>query len=129
MKKIIAITILLFSISGCTLLQPGEEDITVSTPQPNDTISSPLTVEGEARGSWFFEGSFPITLTDNSGNSIAQSTAVAQGEWMTEDYVPFVGEIYFETDETEAILVLEKDNPSDLPENADQISLSLYVTD
>ena len=34
--------------------------IRVNNPRPNQTISSPLTVTGEARGSWYFEASFPV---------------------------------------------------------------------
>ncbi|HAH04101.1 TPA: hypothetical protein DCL28_00895, partial [Candidatus Komeilibacteria bacterium] len=46
-------------------------------PRPNQKISSPLTISGRARGSWFFEASFPVKLTDASGQIISQGLAVA----------------------------------------------------
>ncbi len=96
--------------------------IKVNNPRPNQQISSPLTIEGEARGSWFFEADFPVKLYDANDNLIGTAIAQAQDEWMTEDFVPFVAELEFETPETdEGTLILEKDNPSGLPKNADQL--------
>ena len=69
--------------------------ICVSAPRPNQTISSPLVLEGEARGVWFFEASFPARLFDDDGNEIAVAIAQAQGEWMTEDFVPFLATLEF----------------------------------
>jgi len=101
--------------------------ICVSAPRPNQTISSPLVLEGEARGTWFFEASFPARLFDDDGNEIAVAIAQAQGEWMTEDFVPFLATLEFETPDTEqGMLVFEKDNPSGLPEYADQLSMPVY---
>src|SRR6185436_520379 len=54
-----------------------------------DTVSSPLTVTGEARGNWYFEASFPAVLVDWDGKIIAQLPAQAQGDWMTQEFVPF----------------------------------------
>ena len=101
--------------------------ICVSAPRPNQTISSPLVLEGEARGTWFFEASFPARLFDDDGNEIAVAIVQAQGEWMTEDFVPFLATLEFETPDTEqGMLVFEKDNPSGLPEYADQLSMPVY---
>ena len=94
--------------------------IRVYSPQPNQEVTSPLSITGEARGYWFFEAVFPVRLLDKNGNIIAQTPAQAQGEWMTENFVPFSAQITFTVSETQnGTLVLEKDNPSDLPENAD----------
>ena len=82
---------------------------------------SPLVVTGEARGFWFFEASFPVKLVDEQGNLIVQGIAQAQDEWMTENFVPFKVTLEFSTFATSGFLVLEKDNPSGLPENADEI--------
>jgi uncharacterized protein HemX len=96
--------------------------IKVNNPRPNQEISSPLTIEGEARGSWFFEADFPVKLYDANDNLIATAIAQAQDDWMTEDFVPFVAEIEFEKPETDqGTLILEKDNPSGLPKNDDQL--------
>lgn len=100
-----------------------QADITVSQPVANETVTSPLTVTGEARGSWYFEASFPIQLLDSSGNVIAQTTAQAQGDWMTTNFVPFTATLTFQTTETSGTLVLSKDNPSGLPQNAASVSI------
>lgn len=93
--------------------------IRVTTPTPNLLVRSPLTVRGEARGSWYFEASFPVRLLDAHGTELAVIPAQAQGDWMTTAFVPFSAELSFGTPTTETgTLVLEKDNPSGLPEHA-----------
>jgi len=96
--------------------------ITISNLSPNQIINSPLIIEGEARGSWFFEASFPIKLYDENNNLIAQAIAQAQGNWMTDTFVPFKAELNFNNStSTSGILILEKDNPSGLSENDSQL--------
>jgi len=98
------------------------ELIRLDTPQPNETITSPLTVKGEARGYWFFEADFPVKLLNAKGEVIAIAIAQAKSDWMTEDFVPFEATLEFQSPGSEkGTLVLEKDNPSDLPENADEL--------
>jgi hypothetical protein len=48
-----------------------------------------LVVLGRARGSWFFEGSFPVFLFDDLGQVIATAQALAESEWTTDEYVSF----------------------------------------
>lgn len=91
--------------------------IRVTTPVKNQLVRSPLLVQGEARGTWYFEASFPVKLLDANGLQLAILPAQAQGEWMTENFVPFKAEMRFATPTTETgTLVLENDNPSGLPE-------------
>jgi len=80
--------------------------------------TSPLTLSGEARGTWFFEGSFPVRLLAEDGTELAAGFVTARGEWMTEAFVPFEGQLEFAVDGPRpAVLVLERDNPSGLPEH------------
>lgn len=96
--------------------------ITVATPRVGDTVKSPLTITGKARGYWFFEASFPIRIYDGFGKELGVAVAQAQDEWMTTEFVPFKAVLEFRMSSTETgILVLEKDNPSGLPENADEL--------
>lgn len=96
--------------------------IRIDTPRPNQIISSPVIIQGQARGFWFFEADFPVKLLDGNGEVIAQAVARTQKDWMTEDFVLFQAEIEFDNPETDTgTLILEKDNPSGLPENADQL--------
>lgn len=91
-------------------------------------IQSPLGITGKARGYWFFEASFPIKLYDKSGNLIATAIAQAQSDWMTEDFVPFNAQLVFEVLEEQAgELVFEKDNPSGMPEHADELRFSVTM--
>ena len=104
--------------------EKAEEMIKLISPKPGDTVSSPLLIKGEARGTWYFEASFPVKLLDADGNIIAVHYAQAQGEWMTEEFVPFTSELIFETPQTETgTLVLQKDNPSGLAENDASIEI------
>lgn len=95
--------------------------IGVDQPLAGATVTSPLVVRGEARGSWYFEGSFPIVVTNWDGLIIGQGHATADGEWMTNDYVPFTGTIEFNTASTSPYnrgsVIFKKDNPSGLPQN------------
>jgi hypothetical protein len=104
--------------------------IQLTTPQPNTVISTPLVVSGQARGTWFFEGSFPVTLTNWDGLIIAEGIARAQGEWMTEEFVPFTTMLTFEYPAlyTRGALILKKDNPSGLPENDDALEIPVWFS-
>ncbi len=103
---------------------PAASDIRVTSPTRNAVITSPLIVRGEARGTWYFEASFPITLLDANGKVIARSHVQAQGDWMTENFVPFEGKIEFTKPTTATgTLLLEKDNPSGLPQYDKSISI------
>jgi len=107
---------------GETVIIPDEPVIIVDMPKPDDIITSPLVIKGRARGTWYFEGDFPVKLLDENGKEIAVSFATAKGEWMTEEFVEFEGVIEFEsTTSTTGSLVLEKDNPSGLPEYEDEL--------
>jgi hypothetical protein len=97
--------------------------IRIENPRPGQTISSPLNIRGEARGSWFFEANFPVKLLDSQGNTIAESFVESEGEWMTQEFVPFTGTLEFEKRGTGGTLILEKANPSDLPHNADRLEI------
>lgn len=104
---------------------PYADLIVVSYPEPNDQITSPVTIYGQARGYWFFEASFPVKILDDNNNVIAQGIAVADGEWMTEEFVPFVSILEFTKplNVNNGTLILERDNPSGLPENDAQIQI------
>jgi hypothetical protein len=99
--------------------------IVLTTPAPMATIMSPLMITGEARGGWFFEGTFPITLTNWDGLIIAEGFASADGEWMTEDFVPFSATLEFVSPFVaespdfmqRGTLILKRNNASGLPEH------------
>jgi len=92
--------------------------ITIELPFPGAVTGKEFSVIGKARGFWFFEASFPIQVLDQDGKVLATGIAQAQGEWMTEDFVPFKADIKIPTSYIgPATLILNKDNPSGLAEN------------
>lgn len=101
--------------------------IRLAQPTANGTVESPLTIQGEARGYWFFEATFPIVLTDLDGLIIAEGYAQAQGDWMTESFVPFAAVIDFETPAygERGSLILHKANASGLPEHDDALEIPI----
>ena len=100
--------------------------IRVTSPQPNASVRSPLTITGEARGNWYFEASFPVKILDADGRELGVHYAQAQGEWMTTNFVPFSSTLNFATSTTPTgTLVLQKDNPSGLPENDAEIRIPI----
>lgn len=121
---------------GQTFVQGGEEPapedeedpledtmIIVDTPLMNATVSSPLHVEGQARGNWYFEASFPVELRDSANNILTTGIAQAQGDWMTTNFVPFEVDLIFTSPGvgTTGTLILRKDNPSGEPQFDDEL--------
>ncbi len=107
---------------------PESNDIKVFSPESGQTISSPLQVSGEARGTWFFEASFPIKIIDESGNVLGSSYVQAKSDWMTENFVPFSGEVsYVSKVRANGFLVLSKDNPSGLPQNDKEVRIPVTL--
>lgn len=122
MKRIfIIISAFLFVVGFIWIaLSRGREQrsIGVASPAPASFISSPLAFQGEARGGWFFEGSFPVRIEDSKGVVLGRDIARATGDWMTSELIPFSGTILFSTPTTDkGTLIFDRDNPSGLPEN------------
>jgi hypothetical protein len=104
-----------------------QDFIVVASPKAGDVIRSPLKIRGQARGTWFFEGDFPLILKDPKGRIIAQGYATARGQWMTKEFVPFEGTLKFEKPAVggRGTLVFKKDNPTDRPELDDALELPI----
>ena len=98
---------------------PGEkEGILVSLPKRNEKIKSSLKIAGQARGFWFFEAQFSAELYDANGNFLGRAILAAKDDWMTENFVPFEGELTFAPPSvSQGALKFLSANPSGLPEN------------
>jgi hypothetical protein len=132
--KILAIIFVITLGAGLFIFNQNTEPenltlITVDSPLPNQVIESPLTIRGEARGTWFFEGSFPIVLANWDGLIVSEHFATAKGEWMTEEFVPFEAVLEFDrqTYSNRGSLILQKDNPSGMPEHDDAIEIPVLI--
>jgi hypothetical protein len=90
----------------------------ITSPLPDQLISSPLTVKGRAKGNWFFEANARLRLLDAQQKEIASGNVQALGDWMTADLVDFEGQIRFVSPASDSgSLVFQNDNPSGLPEH------------
>lgn len=103
------------------------ETIVITGPMANATVSSPLTMTGEARGTWYFEASAPVTLTNAIGTQLSQSYVMTTSDWMTTDFVPFTGTITFPPQPAGSLgwLIFHKDNPSGEPINDASVSVPI----
>ena len=70
----------------------------------------------------------PISIVNWDGLIIGQGVAQAKGEWMTEGFVPFEANISFDkaTYKNNGSIILQKDNPSGLPENDDALEIPIF---
>lgn len=106
----------------------GKENlIRVEEPLPLAIVKNGFFIKGQAKGNWYFEASFPVRLVDEKGNAVVSSHLEAIGEWMSEDFVAFEKELFFESEPQSkyGLLILEKDNPSGLAEHGDQIEIPI----
>lgn len=113
-----------------TYVNASADLIRVTNPTPGSVVGKTLTVMGEARGTWYFEASFPIEVRDVTGTVIATGIGqpVGGADWMTEEFVPFSSTITIpESFIDEAVLVLMNDNPSGMVENARSISFPITI--
>jgi hypothetical protein len=119
-------------------VKPGSTDIVytnasgdivlVDLPFPNAVVGKKFSVIGKARGPWYFEASFPVMLLDKDGNILAEAVAQAEGEWMTNEFVPFKADLEVPASYIgSAALVLKKDNPSGMAEHDASVSFPITV--
>ena len=112
------------SIGNVKKQRPLSDLIRLEHPLPNLDVTSPLKIKGKARGEWYFEASFPVSLYDARDSLLAEGGATAQENWMTEEFVPFTAELTFNApDDERGKLVLHRSNMSGLPENDRSLSI------
>ncbi|MFA5946767.1 MAG: Gmad2 immunoglobulin-like domain-containing protein [Patescibacteria group bacterium] len=100
--------------------------IRLNAPWPTVPVNGSVTVTGEAR-TWYFEASFPVTVETPSGTVLGTGIAQAQGDWMTDAFVPFEVTVNFTPQPafTQGFMVFHKDNPSGLPEHDDYMKVPI----
>jgi hypothetical protein len=119
-----------------TYIDEKADEIKLNIPAPNTVIENPLTIRGQARGNYFFEGSFPIVLTMWDGLIIAEGVAIAEGDSMTTDFVNFSAELEYTNPYKiqdpefmkQGFVILKKDNPSGLLENNSSLEIPIFFT-
>lgn len=103
------------------------DKVKILSPLPGATVAKDFLVTGEARGTWYFEASFPIQVQDVGNDTVGRGIAQAKSDWMTTSFVPFQADVTVRNFSGPATLVLLKDNPSGLPENDDSVSIPIVV--
>lgn len=105
----------------------SRDEILVDSPAPNAQITSPITITGSARGTWYFEATAPVVLVDWDGLIIAEGYITAQDDWMTENFVPFTGTLTFTRPAygDRGALILRASNPSGLSENERAVEIPI----
>ncbi len=105
--------------------------IRIDSPRPGEVVRSPLVITGSARGSWFFEASFPVYITNWDGLIIGEGIATAKDNWMTSEFVPYEATLTFSVDKNtysnRGTLILKKDNPSGLSEHDDALEIPVVL--
>lgn len=110
----------------CPNIASANENIRVTSPLPQAVIENPVTIIGEARGTWFFEASFPVSIVGDNGMILGSGVAEAKGDWMTDDFVPFEATINFSGSPIlSGSIILSRDNPSGLPKNDAKILIPI----
>lgn len=105
-----------------------EHDVVLFGPFPGEEVETSFNVTGAARGSWYFEASFPVQLKTLDGQMLAGELAQAQGDWMTTELVPFTARIIApSTAKGLHTLVIKKDNPSGLPEHEKEYEIPVVL--
>ncbi|MBI3335513.1 MAG: hypothetical protein HY001_03385 [Candidatus Portnoybacteria bacterium] len=94
------------------------DNVIITQPLLNTSVKSPIFIKGLAKGIWFFEASFPVTVVDANGQILGGGIAQATADWMTTGFVPFDATVTFKTPTiSTGYLIFAKDNPSGLPEH------------
>ena len=104
-----------------------EKSLQLSGLRAGDTLRSPALVQGQARGGWYFEGQFVLKLYDSLQRLLALVPAKATKDWMTDDFVPFRGELTWKKYSGPGTLVLEADNPSGDEARAKRVAVGVWL--
>ncbi len=108
--------------------QPLHTKVSVTSPKSGARVGHTFTVKGKAPGNWYFEAVFPIKIITPDGERIGSAQAQAQGDWMTENLVPFSATVTVTLSYSgPARLALLRANPAGLPENDDSLEIPIVI--
>jgi hypothetical protein len=114
--------------TSATYVNATTDDIFVTNPAPAASVADAIPVAGFARGRWYFEAVFPIEVRSAQGQVIGTGQGRAQGDWTTDQFVPFTANISVDAHYSgAALLVLQKDNPSGDPVRDASLSIPVVI--
>ncbi len=113
-----------YETPGSIVSPNSTEKVIVASPQAGVIITSPVVIQGQATGTWFFEAALPVQILDGNNAVVGRGVASAQADWMTEQLVPFAGTLEFTKPNTPTgWLVIKANNPSGLPEHNNEFRI------
>ena len=83
-------------------------------------IVSGVLLTGKIKGGFCFEAVCPIKIVSDQGDAIFSGVINLQGDWMTDELVPFQVSLMFDNSVAQAQqgkIIIGNDNPSGLAEN------------
>ncbi len=105
-------------------------DIRIVVPTENQIVGQSIEVKGEARGTWFFEAAASIYVFHEDGRLLGEGIAFTTGDWMTEDFVPFKGEVILhDAPQGKGRVVFSNANPSGLGEYDRSVEVAVTFGD
>ena len=111
-----------------TYINATTDIIVVDLPLPGNVTGKEFSVVGKARGTWFFEASFPVEVLDKDGKTLFSGPAHAESDWMTTNFVPFKIDVKVPQSYIgKATIILKKDNPSGMPEHDASMSYPITI--
>lgn len=87
--------------------------IKTTAPKPNQVITSPFKLEGEAVGGWYYNEQLLARLEDDNGKVIATKPVKALESTKTDGFVPFVAAITYvraDAETPKGKLIIERTN-------------------
>ncbi|MHB8913728.1 MAG: hypothetical protein ACYC4I_01825 [Minisyncoccota bacterium] len=98
-------------------LRSSSPTIQVSSPLPGATVDTKnIVITGKAPGSWYVDAQFPVDFyVPGDMGPIGTFQAQAQGDWKTNNLVPFTANFYIGGITGPAELILYEANPSNNP--------------
>jgi hypothetical protein len=121
------------STPGISVPTPASQktsgDITINSPKSGEVISSGVVhISGAARGGWYSEAAAPFEIQARNKKVIAQSHIIAQGNWMTTDFVLFNREVTLTipTGLKSGFIVFKNDNPSGDPAKDKEVRVPVH---
>ena len=115
------------NIGGEVLSEKGQT-LYLDNIKSGDTVQIGYEMKGQAPGSWYFEGSFPVRVLNIQGEVVSSLVASTSDDWMTENSVSFSVVIDFPLEQESAfVLQFEKSNPSGLDENSDIAKIAISI--
>lgn len=115
--------------SDTVLTSSKGTSLTLKNIKSSDTLENGTELEGSVKSGWYFEGQFPVKVTDIKGNELFLTSAQAQSDWTQDGDVPFKVTIDLPIiQDNQVIIIFQKDNPSGLVENDDSVSIRLNIS-